>query len=101
MNFGNLVLGYVHLKRLDEARATANEAFTKNLDSADLRAALYELAFLKTDLPGMAEQVSWSAGKPGKENLMLYLEAGTAAYRKTRVARELARQAAASAAASW
>jgi len=99
LNFGNLVLVYVHLHRLDESRAAANEALAKNLDSADLRAALYELAFLKKDPAGMAEQVSWSAGKPGKENLMLYLEAGTAAYSgKLGVARELASQAAASAA---
>jgi tetratricopeptide (TPR) repeat protein len=99
INSGNLVLAYVHLNRLDESRAAANEALTKNLDSADLRAALYLLAFLKKDLPGMAEQVSWSAGKPGKENLMLYLEAGTAAYSgKLKVARELAGQAATSAA---
>jgi tetratricopeptide (TPR) repeat protein/predicted Ser/Thr protein kinase len=99
LNVGNLVLAYVHLNRLDESRAAANEALTKNLDSADLRAALYEAAFLRKDLPGMAEQVSWSTGKPGKENLMLYLEAGTAAYSgKLRVARKLAGQAAASAA---
>jgi eukaryotic-like serine/threonine-protein kinase len=99
LNFGNLVLAYVHLNRLDESRATAKEALTKNLDSADLRAALYEVAFLRKDLPEMAEQVSWSTGKPGKENLMLYLEAGTAAYSgRLREARELADQAAASAA---
>ncbi len=99
INFGNLVLAYVHLNRLDESRAAASEALTKNLDSADLRAALYQLAFLKRDLPAMAEQVSWSVGKPGKENLMLYLEAGTAAYSgKLRVARELSGQAATSAA---
>ena len=28
----------------------------------------------------MAQQVAWSTGKPGKENLMLYVEADTAAY---------------------
>jgi serine/threonine protein kinase/tetratricopeptide (TPR) repeat protein len=99
LNFGNLALAYVHLNRLDESRATANEALSKNLDSADLRAALYQLAFLRKDVRGMAEQVSWSTGKPGKENLMLYLEAGTAAYSgKLRVARELSNQASTSAA---
>jgi eukaryotic-like serine/threonine-protein kinase len=99
LNFGNLVLAYLHLNRLDEARTAANEALAKNLDSADLRVNLYELAFLKRDLPGMAQQVSWSAGKPGKENLMLYLEAGTAAYAgKLTAARELSRQATTSAA---
>jgi eukaryotic-like serine/threonine-protein kinase len=99
LNFGNLALAYVHLHNLDEARATSSDALDKNLDSADLRASLYLLAFLKKDPVAMAEQVSWSAGKPGKENLMLYLEAGTAAYSgKLKVARELSAQAATSAA---
>ncbi len=99
LNFGNIVLGYIHLDRLDEARAAADEALTKDLDSGDLRANLYQLAFLKNDLPGMAEQVAWSAGKPGKENLMLYLEAGTAAYSgKLNKAREFSHQASTSAA---
>ncbi len=99
LSFGNLVLGYLHLNRLDEARAAANDALAKNLDSGDLRVNMYQIAFLKNDLPGMAQQVSWSAGKPGKENLMLYLEAGTAAYSgKLTAARELSLQAATSAA---
>jgi serine/threonine protein kinase/tetratricopeptide (TPR) repeat protein len=99
LNFANLVLADIHLNRLDEARAAANEALSKNLDSADLRVYLYQLAFLKNDLPGMAQQVSWIAGKPGKENIILYLEAATAAYSgKLTAARELSRQAANSAA---
>jgi eukaryotic-like serine/threonine-protein kinase len=99
LNFGNLVLAYIHLNRLDDARTLANEALSKNLDSSDLRVSLYQLAFLKNDLPGMDQQVSWSAGKPGKENIMLYLEAGTAAYSgKLITARELSRQASTSAA---
>jgi eukaryotic-like serine/threonine-protein kinase len=99
LNFGNLVLAYIHLNRLDDARTLANEALSKNLDSSDLRVSLYQLAFLKNDLPGMAQQMSWSAGKPGKENIMLYLEAGTAAYSgKLIAARELSRQASTSAA---
>jgi eukaryotic-like serine/threonine-protein kinase len=92
--YGNLVIGYIHLNRLDKARATADEAIAKKLDSGDLRVNLYQLAFLKNDEPGMAEQVAWSAGKPGKENLMLYLEAGTAAYAgKLNEARQLSQQA--------
>jgi tetratricopeptide (TPR) repeat protein/predicted Ser/Thr protein kinase len=98
LTFSNLVLANIHLNRLEEARATANEALAKSLDSADLRVYLYQLAFLKSDQRGMAEQVSWAAGKPGKENTMLYLEAASAAYSgKLTVARELARQAATSA----
>jgi tetratricopeptide (TPR) repeat protein len=98
LNFANLVLGYLHLKRLEEAQATADEALAKNLDSADLRLSLYQIAFLKNDPPGMAQQVSWSLGKPGNENAMLALEASTAArLGKLEAAREISRQAAASA----
>ncbi len=99
LNAGNLVIGYIHLKRLDEARAAGDDALSKNLDSVDLRLNLYQLAFLKSDLQGMAQQVAWAMGKPGKENLMLYMEADTAAYSgKLVAAREFSRQAAASAA---
>src|SRR3984893_2774238 len=98
LSFGDVVSGFIHLNRFDEARATADEALSKNLDSADLRAYLYQLAFLNDDLAGMAKQVSWAAGKPGEENVMLYLEASTAAYSgKLAAAREFSRQAATSA----
>jgi serine/threonine protein kinase/tetratricopeptide (TPR) repeat protein len=98
LNVGNLVIALIRLNRFDEARAAANEALSKNLDSLDLRLYLYQLAFLKNDSASMAQQVSWASGKPGKENVMLYLEAGTAAYSgKLTAAREFSRQAATSA----
>ncbi|MGB2639961.1 MAG: protein kinase [Candidatus Acidiferrum sp.] len=98
LNSADLVLGYIHLNRLGDARSAAEDALAKNLDSADLRADLYEIAFLKNDPDGMARQVSWSMGKPGKENAMLSLEAGTAAYAgKLAAARALSRQASTSA----
>ena len=98
LGYSNLVLGYVYLKRLDEAGAAGKEAISKNFDSAALRITLYDLAFLKSDAPGMAEQVSWATGKPGKESVMLGLEAATAAYQgKLRIARDLFRQESSSA----
>ncbi|MBV8515728.1 MAG: hypothetical protein JO260_10570, partial [Acidobacteria bacterium] len=98
LGYSNLVGGYVYLKRLDEAAAAAKEAISKNFDSAVLRITLYDLAFLKSDAPGMAEQVSWAAGKPGKESVMLGLESSTAAYRgKWRVASGFSQQEFASA----
>jgi serine/threonine protein kinase/tetratricopeptide (TPR) repeat protein len=98
LNAGNLVSTLIHLNRLDEARKAADEALSKNLDSADLRLYLYQLAFLKNDSSGMAQQVSWATGKPGKENVMLYMEADTAAYSgKLASARDFSRQAATSA----
>jgi eukaryotic-like serine/threonine-protein kinase len=98
LNVGNLVIALIRLNRLDEARAAADEALSKNLDSGDLRLYLYQLAFLTNDLAGMAKQVSWASGKPGKENIMLYLQASSAAYSgKLAAARDLSRQAATSA----
>jgi len=98
LNFGNLTLAYIHLHRLNEARAAAEEALKKNLDSADLRLYLYELAFLKGDEEGMAKQVAWSSGKPGLENAMLNMEANSAAYwGKLAAARVFSSQAIASA----
>jgi serine/threonine protein kinase/Tfp pilus assembly protein PilF len=98
LNAGNLVSALIRLNRFNEARAAGDDALSKNLDSAELRLYLYQLAFLNNDLPGMDKQVSWSAGKSGEENLMLYMEAGTAAYSgKLSAARDFSRQAATSA----
>ena len=98
LNFGDVAAAFIRLNRFDEARTVADEALSKNLDSADLRIYLYQLAFLKNDSANMAKQVSWASGKPGKENVMLYLEASTAAYSgKLAAAREFSRQAATSA----
>jgi serine/threonine protein kinase/tetratricopeptide (TPR) repeat protein len=98
LKFGDVVSDLIHLNRFDEARAAADEALSKNFDSADLRLYLYQLAFLNHDLASMARQVSRAAGKPGEENAMLYLEAGTAAYSgKLAAAREFSRQATTSA----
>src|ERR1700693_212077 len=98
LNAGNLVSALIRLNRFSEARAAGDDALSKNLDSAELRLYLYQLAFLNNDLASMSKQVSWAAGKSGEENLMLYIEAGTAAYSgKLSAARDFSRQAATSA----
>jgi Flp pilus assembly protein TadD len=76
----NLVRAYRGLNRFDEARAAAEEAKAKNLDSSYLRFELYPLAFLQNDASRMQEQVVWSTGKPGVENMLLAFEADTAGY---------------------
>jgi eukaryotic-like serine/threonine-protein kinase len=96
--YGDVVSELIRLNRFGEARAAADEALSKNLDSLDLRLFLYQLAFLQNDSASMAQQVSWASGKPGKENVMLYMQASTAAYSgKLAAAREFSRQAATSA----
>jgi eukaryotic-like serine/threonine-protein kinase len=63
-----------------------------------LRINLYLLAFLQNDRAGMAQQVAWAAGKPGVEDVLLGLEADTAAYTgRLGEARKFSRRAAASA----
>src|SRR5215470_1276920 len=96
--YGNLATSYLLLNRLEEVRATAEEAQEKKLDSSDLHFVLYRLAFLQNDTAGMAKQVSWSAGKPEEEDVLLANEADTAAYYgRLDKARNFSRQAAASA----
>ncbi len=99
-SYANIVLAYLYLGRLEEARATAQEARGKNLDSHSpiLRLILYQLAFLQNDVAAMTEQVAWSAGKPGWENVLLASEADTAAFfGQLRRARNFSRRAVASA----
>jgi tetratricopeptide (TPR) repeat protein len=96
--YANIVFAYLTLNRLQEARATAQAAQAKNLDSASLRYQLYKLAFLQNDAAGMAQHVSWAAGKPGVEDILLVLESETAAYSGLLgKARELSRRAISSA----
>jgi tetratricopeptide (TPR) repeat protein/predicted Ser/Thr protein kinase len=98
VNYPNLAYAYMLLNRFAEARATNEDAQAKKLDSAFLHITVYELAFLQNDAEGMAQQVAWSAGKPGLEGLLLGYEADTAAYfGRLGSARELSRRAAASA----
>ncbi len=89
-----LVSAFISLGRLEEARATAETAQSKGLDSPDLHFLLYQLAFLQNDAAGMARQVAWTTGKPGVEDVMINSEADTAACAgKLGMARELARRA--------
>jgi serine/threonine protein kinase/Flp pilus assembly protein TadD len=94
LSYANLVDIYLSLNRLEEARATAEEAQTKNLDSTYLRMLLYQFAFLQNDATGMAQQVAWAANKPGMQSILLDFEAGTAGYSgRLGKARELSRPA--------
>jgi DNA-binding winged helix-turn-helix (wHTH) protein/tetratricopeptide (TPR) repeat protein len=98
LTYAYLSYSYASLNRLDEAKAVAEEAQAKNLDSPALHITLYPLAFLRNDLAGMAQQVAWAAGKPGVEDVLLAMEADTAAYfGRLEKAGQLSRRAMASA----
>jgi hypothetical protein len=70
----------IALNRLDEARATYEQALQRKLDFPLYSIPLYQIAFLRNDLVSMAHQVARSVGKPGIEDEILGMEADTAAY---------------------
>ncbi len=78
--YEGLVVAYMNLNQLENARATADEANQKKLESIDLHEPLYHLAFLQKDEGEMARQVAWSVGKEGVEDLLLSYQADTAAF---------------------
>jgi Flp pilus assembly protein TadD len=94
INYGNLGSSYVQVNRLDEARATAQEAQAHNLDNPQIHLVLYEIDFLQHDAAGMEREAAGLMGKPGYDDVMLYAESETAAYGgQFAKARELTRRA--------
>ncbi len=98
ISYGNLAALNISLNHLDEASATLNSAFAQKLDGLILRENQYSLAFLRGDATEMARQVAWAQGKPGAEDQLLSQQSDTEAfYGRLAKARELSRQAVASA----
>jgi serine/threonine protein kinase/Flp pilus assembly protein TadD len=90
--YANLAFGYMQVNRLDEARATAQEAQAHNLDSVGLHAYLYQIDFLQHDAAGMERELA-QMGK-SQEDEMLSTESSTAIYGGQFVkGRELTRRA--------
>ena len=80
LSYANLVSSYLQVNRLDEARATAQEAQAHNLDSPQIHSSLYGIDFLQHDAAGMEREAAGLMGKPGFEDSMLGSESDTAAY---------------------
>ena len=92
--YANLVNAYLSVNRLDEAKATAQEAQAKHLDPPSIHLHLYSAAFLQHDAAGMEREAAALMGKPGFEDAMLATESQTAAYAgQFNKMRELARRA--------
>jgi hypothetical protein len=84
----------ISLNHLDDAEAGYDQALKRKFHSAFYTLALYQIAFLKHDEAGMAQQVTTSAGQTALEDKILSLEAETAAYSgRLGAAREFSRQA--------
>jgi tetratricopeptide (TPR) repeat protein len=94
ISYSTLVVNYIPLNRLDEAKAAYGQALGRRLNHPFFRTSLYQIAFLQNDAAGMAQQVALAAGNPGVEDELLGLEADTASYfGRVRDAREFSRRA--------
>ena len=80
ISYTNLVISYLLVNRLDEARATAEEAQAHNLDNPLIHMNLYAIDFLQHDAAGMKREAAWLTGKLGFEDALFYTESDTAAY---------------------
>ena len=78
--FRNVVSTYLLLNRVEDAAASAKEAQKKSALGSNLASVLYGIAFYRDDTAEMARQVAGAADKPGTEDLLLALQADTAAY---------------------
>jgi Flp pilus assembly protein TadD/predicted Ser/Thr protein kinase len=93
-SYGNLMIGYINLNRLDEAKAVYQEAMAHKLEHYTLHMNLYLLAFLQNDTDTMQREADWAVGKPGVADSFLSMEADTAAfYGRLREAGQLSQQA--------
>jgi eukaryotic-like serine/threonine-protein kinase len=75
----NLVLNLFALQHFDEMLQITHQAQMRDLDHFGFHVALYGVAFLRADLPAMAEQRQWFAGKP-EESWGFGLASDTEAY---------------------
>jgi tetratricopeptide (TPR) repeat protein len=92
--YGDLMYNNIALNRLDEAKAAYGQALERRLNHAFFYINLCGIAFLQNDVAGMAQQVARSADQPGAEDVLLGLEADTAAVSgRLRDAREFSRRA--------
>ncbi len=80
VNLGNLMLTYAALNRLDEAKATYQEAMARKLDHEGLHAYRYGIAMVEGDAAEMDRQVAWGAGKLGVEDMFLSTQSDTEAF---------------------
>jgi eukaryotic-like serine/threonine-protein kinase len=94
VSYANLCHSYVLLNRLDEAKAVAQEAQSRNVDAPYLHFDIYAIAFLQHDASAMAHESDLLMGKPGYEDQSLAIQSQTAEYfGQFGKARELTRRA--------
>jgi len=99
-SYNNSMVASIVADRLEEAKATFDEAQTRKFDSPDLRENRAVLAFLQNDQPAMQEQWNWSAGKPIADSFLFArsrIEAYYGHFREARLTEQALNPAAKSA----
>jgi serine/threonine protein kinase/tetratricopeptide (TPR) repeat protein len=95
VDYLNMAASYTGLDRFDEAQGAIDDAFARKLDDPVMHENIYTLAFLHGDTAKLDRELSLSAGKPGWEDLLLFLHSNTAAFHgHINDARSLSRRAA-------
>jgi serine/threonine protein kinase/Flp pilus assembly protein TadD len=93
-DYSNLMVNYVALARLDEAKSTYRQAIERRLDGPFLHDEMYAIAFLEGDAQEMKSQVDWAADKRGVEDILLSAQSDTEAfYGHLEKAREISERA--------
>jgi tetratricopeptide (TPR) repeat protein len=62
--YSNLMMSYLGLNRIDEAKSTLDEAASRGLDSNDFHLGRYAIAFLEGDTQTMGQQATVARDKP-------------------------------------
>jgi eukaryotic-like serine/threonine-protein kinase len=82
-SYNAVIFGNILTDRLDDAKATFDEAAARNFDAPPMHVTRALLAFLKKDEPAMQEQWSWAGGnvgRPAAESLLLYARPSVQTY---------------------
>jgi tetratricopeptide (TPR) repeat protein len=94
VSYAFLMFDETALGRFDEAKAAYKQAVNHKFNIPFFQLARYEIAFLEDDRAAMDEQAALSQGKSGDEDVLLSLQAETAAYRgRLKKAREISQRA--------
>lgn len=92
--YENLALTYSSLNRLDDALATVNQGFARQLDDVTLHLLLMQLSFMRGDLATAQQQFEWGMKQAGSEDSFFGMQSDFESYSGHLVkARELTRRA--------
>ena len=75
-----LIGAYLSLNRFEDAKNALEQAEQLKLGGPTLHLARYFLAFVQNNPAAMLEQLNWSSGKPGAEDMMSSTQSDTEAF---------------------